>query len=600
MADLAQVESALRKAHAAGDAEGARRLANAYRTMKAQQPAEPAMEQPAQMEQPATSMQTAQIAPQPEPQVPQKRLQLPAYQPLSRLDRVLKGIRDPIDAGAQLLTKALPEGYLDEADRKLYEATGGVLGAPAGAMSMISDAEKEYQARREAGGESGIDAYRIAGNVVSPANLAIASKIPAGATLGKQVLSGVGAGGVFGALTPTTGEPENFAEEKAMQVGLGAATGGLVPVAAQGIARAVMPKAAENANLQLLRQEGVQPTIGQTLGGRWNALEEKAMSIPIMGDMISLARGKAAAGVQTAAFNRALAPIGDKLPKGLKGRDAVVYTADKLSQKYDDVLNKIGAITPDEQFTKNVDELTAMVDKLKVPKAEKAKFALALDDVRGAIDENGVLTSEAYKTLESSLGQDFRKLASSQSVTESRIAPAVKQLQNNLKDMLKRQAGSNADELQKTNEAWANFKRVQGAAGKGGAIEGEFTPAQLAQAVRAADKSKDKARYSEGNALMQDLSDAARAVVGDKVPNSGTIDRLLPIAGGLGTGFISPTIPAGLVAGGAAYTQPVQNALVNFVSKRPEFAKALAQEINMIGASKPAQAVPSMIAARQE
>lgn len=39
MADLAQVESALRKAHAAGDVDGARRLASAYKTMQAQQPA---------------------------------------------------------------------------------------------------------------------------------------------------------------------------------------------------------------------------------------------------------------------------------------------------------------------------------------------------------------------------------------------------------------------------------------------------------------------------------------------------------------------------------------------------------------------------------
>lgn len=596
MAELSQIESALRKAHAAGDVDGARRLANAYRTMKAQQPAEPAMEQPAPVAESATAIQT----PQDEPVSPKPRLQLPEYQPLSRLDRVMKGVRDPIDAGAQLITKALPEGYLDEADRKLYEATGGVLGAPAGAMQMISDAEKEYQARREAGGETGMDAYRIAGNVISPANLAIASKIPAGGTIAKQVASGVGAGSVFGALTPTTGEPENFAQEKATQIGLGAVTGGAVPVVAQGIGRVVMPKAAENANLQLLRKEGVQPTIGQALGGRMNALEEKAMSIPIMGDMISVARGKAAQGVQTAAYNRALTPIGDKLPKGMKGRDAAVYTADKLSQKYDDVLSKIGAITPDEQFTKSVDELTMMVDNLKVPKAEKEKFALALDDVRGAIDENGVLTSEAYKTLESSLGQDFRKLSSSQSVTESRIAPAVKQLQNNLKDMLKRQSGTHADELQKTNEAWANFKRVQNAGSKGGAIEGDFTPAQLAQAVRAMDKSKDKGRYFEGNALMQDLSDAARAVVGDKVPNSGTAERLLYGGGALASGAVNPLIPASLAAGGAAYTQPVQNALVNLVSKRPEFAKALAQEINMIGSSKPAQAVPSMIAARQE
>jgi len=316
--------------------------------------------------------------------------------------------------------------------------------------------------------------------------------------------------------------------------------------------------------------------------------------------MISVARGKAAEGVQTAAYNRALTPIGDKLPKGMKGRDAVTYTADKLSQKYDEVLNKIGAITPDEQFTQSVDDLTKMVDVLKVPKAEKAKFALALDDVRNSIDENGVLTSEAYKTLESSLGADFRKLASSQSVTESRIAPAVKQLQQNLKDMLQRQAGSNADELQKANKAYANFKRVQNAAGKSGAIEGEFTPAQLGQAVRAMDKSKDKGQYAKGNALMQDLSDAARAVVGDKVPNSGTAERLLYGGGGLASGLLNPAIPMALAGGATAYTSPVQNALVSLVTKRPEFAKALASEVNRLGSSKPAQSVPAMIAARQD
>jgi hypothetical protein len=595
MADLAQVESALRKAHAAGDVDGARRLASAYKTMQAQQPAvdTPSMTQSAPVAESATPIETPQRV---------NKLVLPekTVQPLSRFDRVLKGMRDPIDAGAQLITKALPEGYLDAADKKLYDVTGGILGAPAGAMQQISDAESEYQARREAGGESGIDAYRIAGNVVSPANLAIASKIPVATTLGGNILTGAGAGGIFGALTPTTQGDENFAKEKATQIGLGVLTGGAIPAATAGIGRVISPNASTNAQLSLLQKEGVKPTIGQALGGRANALEEKAMSVPIMGDMISVARSKSAEGVQRAAYNRALTPIGEKLPKGMKGRDAVAYTSDRLSQKYDEVLNKIGAITPDEQFTQSVDDLTKMVDVLKVPKAEKAKFALALDDVRNSIDENGVLTSEAYKTLESSLGSDFRKLSSSQSVTESRIAPAVKQLQQNLKDMLQRQAGSNADELQKANAAYANFKRVQNAAGKSGAIEGEFTPAQLGQAVRAMDKSKDKGQYAKGNALMQDLSDAARAVVGDKVPNSGTAERLLYGGGALGSGLVNPAIPMALAGGATAYTAPVQNALVSLVTKRPEFAKALASEVNKLGVSKGAQTVPAMIAARQE
>ncbi len=551
------------------------------------------LDEPAPVTESATPIQTPQRV---------NKLVLPekTVQPLSRFDRVLKGMRDPIDAGAQLITKALPEGYLDAADRKLYEATGGVLGAPEGALKQVSDAEAEYQARREAGGESGIDAYRIAGNVVSPANLAIASKIPVATSLGGKILTGAGVGGVYGALTPTTQGDENFAKEKAAQIGLGAITGGVIPAIGAGIGRVISPNASTNPALALLQKEGVKPTIGQALGGRANALEEKAMSIPIMGDMIKVARNRAADAIEPAAHNRALSVIGEQLPKGLKGFEAVAHTKDVLNKNYTKVLDKIGAIVPDEQFAAKTASLDDLVGKLRIPENDKQAFAMALDDVRSAIDENGVITSEAYKLAESNLSTIGRSLkgASVNNPYANKVGTAVSQLKDELQSMLKRQAGSNADELKKANKAWANFKRVEKAADAPGADMGSFTPAQLDRAVRSMEKGIGT--RTTGNALMQDLSSAAKSIISDRVPNSATADRAMLAAGTFGAGTINPLIPAAAVSGAAAYTSPVQNALVSLVTKRPEFAKALASEVNRLGGSKGAQTVPAMIAARQE
>ena len=82
----------------------------------------------------------------------------------------------------------------------------------------------------------------------------------------------------------------DFVDEKLKQVALGSAFGGAVPMVTGGLARMVSPKASVNPKLEMLKAEGVKPTIGQTLGGWANAVEEKAQSLPIVGDAISLDR----------------------------------------------------------------------------------------------------------------------------------------------------------------------------------------------------------------------------------------------------------------------------------------------------------------------
>ena len=530
MADdyVTKLENGIIAAHEAGDTEGAQILAN---ELKAWQP---------------------------------KRNEAKEAKPVTpAMERFKQGVKDPFDAGAQLLTHILPDAIVNPVNKLnnyIADKTGLVAPVPAGGVDqMINDQAKNYQA------PEGMDWARLGGNIASPANYAIAAKIPTSGSLGGRVLASSAGGAALGAVGQPVSEGKDFTQEKAKQIATSAIIGGALPMVTGGIARAIKPNASANPNVQLLRKEGVTPTIGQTLGGRWNALEEKAQSLPLMGDMISNARRSANSQFETAAFNRALTPIGQKLPEGLAGREALIHTENVLKNNYDDVLTKIGAIKPDSQFSSNINNLRAMVNKTLMPKAEKLKFESALRDVKQSIDNNGVITSDAFKALESSLGKDASKLGASTNIYEGKLAPAVKQIQAELREMLKRQAGSNADDLQNVNAAWANFKRVQNAGAKLGADDGMFTPSQYQNAVRALDKSKDKAAFARGGALGQDLGDAGRSVLGSKVPNSGTAERIFYGGGALASGALSPAIPASLVGGAALYTTPAQKLLNSLV-----------------------------------
>jgi hypothetical protein len=93
------------------------------------------------------------------------------------------------------------------------------------------------------------------------------------------------------------------------------------------------------------------------------------------------------------------------------------------------------------------------------------------------------------------------------------------------------------------------------------------------------DKSKDKSAFARGNALMQDLGDAGKSVLGNKVPDSGTAQRLLYGGGALASGALNPMIPASLLGGGALYTQPAQKFLNSIVTLRPNLAQPIASTV---------------------
>lgn len=502
--------------------------------------------------------------------------------PMSRTKKIGKGLADPIEGAAQLLTNILPDAVVNAgnaANNWLADKTGMVAKIPQGGMNeLVKQNEAKYQAERAAAGESGFDGYRTLGNVASPANLALAAKLPVAASLAGRIGTGAIGGGASALSNPVAGG--DFWGEKGKQVGAGVVFGGATPLVTGALGRLISPKASTNPQLELLKSEGVKPTIGQTLGGWANRAEEKAQSIPIMGDAISAARGRATEGLNRAAFNRALDPLGEKLPMGVKvGNEAVEYTYKRLGDSYNKLLPKLTTQT-DNAFDASLASLKTMVQQSALDPKYANKFdqivqTRLLDKFQG----QNAMTGETLKQTQEFFTKEIKRYGQSQDPDARLLGDALKEVGSQLNQLVTRSNPKYAAELKAINTGYANFKRVQKAAGYLGAEDGVFTPAQLQGAIKAADFSKDKARFAEGNALLQDLSAAGKNQLGNKVPDSGTATRLMMGVGGLASGAVNPAIPAGLLGGAAMYTPQMQALLRAAVSSRPQGAQAIEQAL---------------------
>ena len=546
MATLAELEDALRNADAAGDAQAARQLADAIIAARAAGQ---------QQEQPAAPGPTA-------------------------WQKLVRGMAEPIAGGAQLLTKMLPERVVNagnELNNWIADKTGLVAKLPAGGVDeQVRTEEAAYEAQRKAAGDIGMDWWRLAGNVLSPANLAMAAATPAKlATLGQRMTAGSAAGLGSAALSPVTTDG-NFAAEKGKQLLTGAATGGAVPLLAAGAGRLISPKASTNPDVALLRREGVRPTLGQTLGGNINDIEEKLQSVPIMGDAIRFQRLKAQEALNRAALNRAGEPVG-AVTKNI-GNDGVREVGDKISDAYEAGKRALGAFQLDRQAASELTTLRNMANNM--PVRERKAFDKVWSLLDREVSPNGHITAEGFKRFDSKVGLEAAKFKGSPDAYQKDAGDAILELQRVIVEAGKRAKPAAAEALQKADEAWANLVRVENAANRAVNQGGVFTPGQLGISVRATDRSVRDRATSRGEALMQDLSKAGQSVLGNKVADSGTATRMMWGMGGLGAGFYDPSIPLGLLGGAAMYSTPMQRLLAGSVSQRPQAAKAVAGLLN--------------------
>ena len=496
------------------------------------------------------------------------------------LGGIWQGIRDPIDAGAQLLRRAVPDSVGRAVDD--FGNTLADMGLPVvrsegveGVDSLVRDVNAQYDADRSAAGRDGFDFARIVGNVAGTAPLLAATPQALAAGIGRL---GTGAiqGATLGALQPTTGASEDFWSDKAMQTAVGGAFGMALPAAS----RALSPMAARASGpaMNLIR-EGVQLTPGQALGGALMRLEDRAMSLPIMGDAIRAARNRGNESLNRAVYNRVLEPIGESTQK--LGREAVSEARQKISQAYDDVLSKV-QFTPDNAFAQSIANLRSMAQSL--PAKERRAFDQILDrEVIEPLSKGRSIDGATFKEIESQLGNQATRFRMSADAYQKGLGDAIGELQRALRENLQRMNPQYAKRLKDVNTAYAGFVRLENAAGKIGAHDGVFTPQQLANAIRSTDRSARKGAYSRGDALMQDLSDAAQSRMSAQIPDSGTAGRLMNGAA-LGSYLINPMIPAALGAGAVPYLPGFSRLATGLVTRRPGSARALGQALDRLPA----------------
>lgn len=485
---------------------------------------------------------------------------------------VSMGVVDPIYGAGQLIPRALEKitslGGL--AENPVSRAYGRSAENIDKGYKQVSG---EYEAQRQ--DPKGFDWGRLTGNVASPVNWIGTGAGGTATGLGGKMAVGAGMGAGSAAAMPVE-NTDNYWGEKAQQIGLGATAGVAAPLAGSAIGRVLNPQTAPEVKSML--KEGVKLTAGEMAGGAVKRAEDIMGSIPVIGSIVKGAQTRSIESLNEAAINRSLSPIGKSLPKNINmGREAIAYANEALGNAYDELLPKLSGKI-DKPFADAMDNLDlAVKGNFALEDADKAIYDGIMNQVvRKRFSNNGSVFGQGIKDIESELGRYAKDFSSDPSSSKRNLGAALEQAQSELRNMLVRNNPKYADELKSINKGWANFKRVQKASTSAGTQEGVFTPAQLQSAVRSADKTKDKAAFARGEALMQDLSEPAKARMSPSIPNSGSVDRALGfgVAAGGGTALMNPwTAPLGAAA--LAYTPAGRKIAEILLTQRPEVSRKI-------------------------
>lgn len=462
--------------------------------------------------------------------------------------RVMQGMADPGIAAIQMGAEAIGRG--DAVSGRIQE------------VAQDRAAARGYDPAR---GAEPFDFARLAGNIAitAPMAAALTPTLAANAGMGAQMLAGATTGARFGLLNPVEQETDSFWTAKAKQGAAGAAGGALaVPVAAAA-GRVLSPRG--NADVAALEAAGVQPTIGQRLGGVWNTAEQKLQSVPILGDAITSARNRARGQFGTAAVNEALDPLGRRVTT--TGSEAVNEATQIVSGAYDDAANMVRGVVLDQPARQQLGRLQQLAQRLTPDMARRFNDILN-DELMSRVSPAGGMESVAFKTVDSTLGRIAARYGKG-TATEQELGDAVIELSRILRETARRQSPGYATALDAADAAYARLVRVQEASKLAKGADGVFTPGQLLSGVSSADQSVRKNAVARGEALMQDFASQGQRVLGNAYPDSGTAGRLALGLGAIASGAINPLIPIGLAGSAALYMPQSQRLIGGVMGARP-------------------------------
>jgi len=412
----------------------------------------------------------------------------------SALGGFLAGAIKPVDNLAEWLD-ATPVGAA-------VDDLGQVLGFPS-----VESAVAENEAWRANNTRTG---FQLAGNIAGTLPLI---RLPGGA---------LAQGAAGGALLSDADSVGGVAADAA----IGGIGGKVADTALRGAARLVAPQVSQG--LRTLIDAGVRVTpgqVGRAMGGRLGRAigraEDRATSAPFLGDTVTEARNESLGDFARAAVNRALQPIGASLPADVPvGRQAVKWAGDKLNQGYKEIEGQI-RVQGDEAFLDDLAEIQlAMPDMLPERASQFENILKGL----GRFWEDGVtLSGKAYKDIETRLTTSINRYARSLDADQQQLGSMLESVRDALQDLAVRQNPAIGERLSQLNQGWKSLTQVERASGNSKAA---ISPSGYSQAVRQSSDTVRRRGYSRGEALNQDLSDAASDILPSEIADSGTAGRL--------------------------------------------------------------------------
>lgn len=493
-------------------------------------------------------------------------------------------------------------GLIENVQQKMVGPAGPLVKAlqqkvvPTAVREALSpEARAEYnKAAEEAGGWG--TAGRIGADVA--ATMIPGSKMVGAANKVPLVLRSALAGGALGAATKPGDAPERL-EAGAWGMG-GGALGEAVGQTGRRVLTGIIPstKAA-----QRLMGRGIQPTIGQAadpekfVGKLVSTIESAATSVPGIGTAIERARARTVKEGIEDIINKGLPPgaTADQFRR-MEPWEKIAAIKGTFGTTYDDALKGV-KVRPTKEFDESVskivndpgigltpaqrEQVLKHVDDLVYQKYGNAKPTTGTIIVPGAPTPAlpVEMAGDVFKRAESDIGAAARKWRGSATQQDRAVGEAYDKIKDAMRNLRKEGVAPEKRALvDAIDSQYAKFKRIEAAAGSAGASTrgGEFTPAQLMNAIRGMEANKG--RFAAGRALGQgeagDLASVTRGTLGE----SGTIPRLataLVMGGGAAAlGLLPQLVSMGLV-GAAGYTRPMQKLLLGGTKTQRGMDRAL-------------------------
>lgn len=319
-----------------------------------------------------------------------------------------------------------------------------------------------------------------------------------------------------------------------------AITSGALSAAGSKAGDIIFPKVTEAA--KRLMKEGVRLTPGQRVGGIVGQLEERATSIPVVGDVIESAQQTALGDFNRAAINTSLSELDEdvgqrasivmkilgnkktKVPKNLEGQAAYQFAKDQVDEAYSKVIPKLKADVGgdfEDGLVKIIENnLDLGPDGLKTFQAKLQKILASK-----VTSKDKVLRGEVLKDIDSSLGLEASNFKRSANPQDRNLGEALQDVQNLLRESMKGTNPQASREYKKVQRAFRTLLPVRKATVAAITREGRFTPAQLLRGSRATDRSRDKIATATGKAPLQELGSVGQEVIGRTIPDSGSAER---------------------------------------------------------------------------